>query len=148
MHRDATETGFPSSCPAPLLEAAKQAGETGVRLGEIIRLSECSGHRAGPHGNHRVHDGLRHTGVDRYRQREVSCWRVRDAQAGESDGSHGAARLGYTDHQVDAIIESIEARDTIERRGPGLKEEHLPVFDCAFKPKNGKRYIPYSPTSA
>ena len=43
---------------------------------------------------------------------------------------------------MDAIIEYIEANDTIEG-APGLKEEHLPVFDCAFKPKNGKRYIPY-----
>ncbi|MBI4364329.1 MAG: vitamin B12-dependent ribonucleotide reductase, partial [Candidatus Latescibacteria bacterium] len=30
--------------------------------------------------------------------------------------------------------------ETIEG-APGLKDEHLPVFDCAFKPKNGTRTI-------
>jgi len=52
------------------------------------------------------------------------------------------ARLKYTPNQIDAIIEHIDVNDTIEG-APGLKVEHLPVFDCAFKPRNGKRFIPY-----
>ena len=32
--------------------------------------------------------------------------------------------------------------ETIEG-APDLKNEHLPVFDCAFKPKNGTRFISY-----
>jgi ribonucleoside-diphosphate reductase alpha chain len=51
------------------------------------------------------------------------------------------SRLGYTEAQVKAIIHFIEDNDTIEG-APHLKEEHLPVFDCAFRPKNGKRCIP------
>ncbi|MBN1269217.1 MAG: vitamin B12-dependent ribonucleotide reductase, partial [Kiritimatiellae bacterium] len=36
----------------------------------------------------------------------------------------------------------VDEHDTIEG-APELKPDHLPVFDCAFKPRNGKRYIPY-----
>lgn len=48
-------------------------------------------------------------------------------------------RLGYTEEQIKSIIDYIEKNDTIE--GSILKEEHLPIFDCAFKPKKGKRNI-------
>ena len=50
--------------------------------------------------------------------------------------------LGYTDTEIKRIIEYINENDTIEG-APNLKEEHLPVFDCAFKPQKGKRSIHY-----
>ena len=50
------------------------------------------------------------------------------------------ARLGYDGPTADAILEHIESRDTIEG-APGLADEHLAVFDCAFKAKNGERSI-------
>jgi ribonucleoside-diphosphate reductase alpha chain len=49
-------------------------------------------------------------------------------------------RLGYTPTQVEAIVDYIDAFETIEG-APELKAEHLPVFDCAFKPVNGERSI-------
>ncbi len=51
-------------------------------------------------------------------------------------------KLGYDDEQVEHIVAYINNNDTIER-SPHLKEEHLPVFDCAFKPANGERSIQY-----
>ena len=48
--------------------------------------------------------------------------------------------LGYSEEQTKAILDYLDANDTIEG-APGLKDEHLPVFDCAFKPLNGKRTI-------
>jgi ribonucleoside-diphosphate reductase alpha chain len=51
-------------------------------------------------------------------------------------------RLGYTPAQVDAIVEYIDEHETIEG-APGLKESHLPVFDCAFKAAKGLRSIHY-----
>jgi ribonucleoside-diphosphate reductase alpha chain len=50
-------------------------------------------------------------------------------------------RLGYSADEVKAICDYIDEHETIE----GAKElnpDHLPVFDCAFKPRNGKRCIP------
>lgn len=50
--------------------------------------------------------------------------------------------IGYDDEQIEHILAYIDKNDTIER-APHLKEEHLPVFDCAFRPANGKRSIHY-----
>ena len=59
-------------------------------------------------------------------------------------------RLGYGEVEVKNIIAHIEKFDTIEdveedgkTVQSGLKPEHLPVFDCAFKPFKGKRSIHY-----
>jgi ribonucleoside-diphosphate reductase alpha chain len=59
-------------------------------------------------------------------------------------------RLGYGEADNKNIIAHIEKHDTIEdveEAGTtirsGLKPEHLPVFDCAFKPHRGKRSIGY-----
>src|SRR5258708_4571215 len=49
-------------------------------------------------------------------------------------------RLGYSNQETEAIIAHITEHDTIEG-APGLKENHLPVFDCAFKAANGERSI-------
>lgn len=51
-------------------------------------------------------------------------------------------RLGYTKEECTAISAHIDATDTIEG-APHLKDEHLPIFDCAFKAKNGTRSIHY-----
>jgi len=50
--------------------------------------------------------------------------------------------LGYTEAQISDILHYIEEQDTIEG-APGLKDEHISVFDCAFKPANGIRFIHY-----
>jgi ribonucleoside-diphosphate reductase alpha chain len=59
-------------------------------------------------------------------------------------------RLGYSAKENEDIIAHIEKHDTIEdveENGAtirsGLKHEHLPVFDCAFKAYKGKRSIHY-----
>jgi len=51
-------------------------------------------------------------------------------------------KLGYSAEETSAIIDYIDQNDTIEG-APGLADEHLPVFDCAFKPANGVRSIHY-----
>jgi ribonucleoside-diphosphate reductase alpha chain len=56
--------------------------------------------------------------------------------------SEALTRLGYSDAQIQAIIDHIHQQDTIEG-APHLKDEHLPVFDCAFRPANGARSIHY-----
>ena len=51
-------------------------------------------------------------------------------------------KLGYTPTQVEEILAYVNEQETIEG-APGLKPEHLSVFDCAFKPVNGERSIHY-----
>src|ERR1035441_905297 len=47
-------------------------------------------------------------------------------------------KLGYTHEQTDAIVSYIDATGTIEG-APNVKDEHLAVFDCSFKPAKGTR---------
>ncbi|MBN1481771.1 vitamin B12-dependent ribonucleotide reductase [candidate division KSB1 bacterium] len=49
-------------------------------------------------------------------------------------------RLGYAEEEREEILEYINQFDTIEG-APHIKEQDLPVFDCAFKPQNGSRFI-------
>jgi len=51
-------------------------------------------------------------------------------------------RLGYDAEQRSRIIAYIDQEGTIEG-APGLNPDHLPVFDCAFRPANGTRTIQY-----
>ncbi len=74
-------------------------------------------------------------------------------------------KLGYGSDEIERIVAHIDAFDTIEdveasasvplANGPegatqtvtlhrsGLKPEHLPIFDCAFKPFKGERSLHY-----
>jgi ribonucleoside-diphosphate reductase alpha chain len=51
-------------------------------------------------------------------------------------------KLGYNHEQADAIVSYIDATGTIEG-APHVKDEHLAVFDCSFKPAKGTRSIAY-----
>src|ERR1700684_3099897 len=51
-------------------------------------------------------------------------------------------KLGYDHDQTNAIVSYIDATGTIEG-APGIKPEHLAVFDCSFKPAKGTRSIAY-----
>jgi ribonucleoside-diphosphate reductase alpha chain len=51
-------------------------------------------------------------------------------------------KLGYDNDEVNAIVSYIDATGTIEG-APGIKPEHLSVFDCSFKPAKGTRSIQY-----
>jgi ribonucleoside-diphosphate reductase alpha chain len=51
-------------------------------------------------------------------------------------------RLGYSADDIKLICDYIDQQETIEG-AQKLNSDHLPVFDCAFKPRNGKRFIHY-----
>ena len=49
-------------------------------------------------------------------------------------------RLGYDGDEVEGILDYVDKEDMIEG-APGLKAEHLAVFDCAFRPFKGTRSV-------
>ncbi len=51
-------------------------------------------------------------------------------------------KLGYDHEEADKIVSYIDATGTIEG-APDIKDEHLAVFDCSFKPAKGTRSIHY-----
>jgi ribonucleoside-diphosphate reductase alpha chain len=60
-------------------------------------------------------------------------------------------KLGYNSEEIERIVAHIDAFDTIEdvadsdgsAISSGLKPEHLPIFDCAFKAHKGERSLGY-----
>src|SRR4026208_971202 len=60
-------------------------------------------------------------------------------------------KLGYSSDEIERIVAHIDAFDTIEDAidsdgstiSSGLMAEHLPIFDCAFKPFKGERSLNY-----
>jgi ribonucleoside-diphosphate reductase alpha chain len=51
-------------------------------------------------------------------------------------------KMGYDHEQANAIVSYIDATGTIEG-APNIKDDHLAVFDCSFKPAKGTRSIAY-----
>ncbi len=51
-------------------------------------------------------------------------------------------KLGYSHDEADKIVSYIDATGTIEG-APHIKDDHLAVFDCSFKPAKGTRSIAY-----
>ncbi|MBM4778049.1 MAG: vitamin B12-dependent ribonucleotide reductase [Archangiaceae bacterium] len=51
-------------------------------------------------------------------------------------------KLGYSSTEIEGITTYLDKNDTIEGASQ-LKAEHLPVFDCAFRPAKGTRSIHY-----
>jgi len=50
--------------------------------------------------------------------------------------------LGHTPEEIQDVLKYIETNETIEG-APHVNSEYLQIFDCAFKPRNGKRSIHY-----
>ena len=55
---------------------------------------------------------------------------------------HALERLGYEAEEVSAILDYVHEKGYIDG-APYLREEHLPVFDCAVQPPGGNRAIHY-----
>lgn len=52
------------------------------------------------------------------------------------------AKVGYSEVKIKEILDYVLENETIEG-APGLEPDHLPIFDCSFKPQNGVRSIGY-----
>ncbi len=52
-------------------------------------------------------------------------------------------RLGYSADDIKSICDYIDENETIEGVEK-LNPDYLPIFDCAFKPRTGKRHIHYT----
>ena len=153
LHRDAVEDIHPSEEFGYLKNDARQTWDERARPRQTIRLSQCPGHRPGPHRHHRLPDGLRyHRRGTGHRAGEIqTARRRRHVENCQSRRAPGPAtprlqRRGKS-RASSQHIEKFDTIEDVEENGAtvksGLKPEHLPVFDCAFKPHRGKRSIHY-----
>ncbi|MFN8518799.1 MAG: vitamin B12-dependent ribonucleotide reductase [Chloroflexota bacterium] len=143
-HRDAAYQIADGSAPQPLIDAARLTWDQALELGRQHGYRNAQVSVLAPTGTIAFMMDCDTTGVEP----DIALVKYKKL-VGEGflkivNNTVPAAlrRLGYSAEQTQAIVEYIDQHETIEG-APGLKPEHLPVFDCAFKPVNGERSIHY-----
>ena len=143
MHAAAVDT-IHTSCPGYLLEAARETWTHCIAAGEQFGYRNAQATVLAPTGTIGFMMDCDTTGVEP----DIALVKYK-LLAGQGDGMmkivnrsvpEALAHLGYPSPEIDAIIRYVDENDTIEG-APALREEHLPVFDCAFKPFKGERSI-------
>ena len=142
-HRNAVED-IDRSCPAYLRDAARVCGREAVEQGARFGYRNAQVTVLAPTGTIGFMMDCDTTGVEP----DIALVKYKILAGGgmlkivNQTVPMALRRLGYMESEIKAVIEYIDVHDTIEG-APGLADEHLPVFDCAFKPRNGTRYIAY-----
>ncbi|MBI5200200.1 MAG: vitamin B12-dependent ribonucleotide reductase [Elusimicrobia bacterium] len=131
-----------STCPEALRAAAQEDWDQAVEQGRRWGYRNAQASVLAPTGTIGLLMGCDTTGIEP----EFALVKVKKLAGGGTlriaNESVGAAlsKLGYSPVQIDAILQHVSREGTIEG-APGLKSEHLPVFDCANPSKAGGRYI-------
>ncbi len=143
LHREAVQQ-IDTSCPAYLREAAAASWDTCLELGKRYGYRNAQATVLAPTGTISFMMDCDTTGIEP----DIALVKYK-LLAGKGDGMlkivnrtvpEALERLGYSEAEIADILAYIDKHDTIEG-APHLKEEHLPVFDCAFKPFKGERFI-------
>ncbi|HEY1306899.1 MAG TPA: vitamin B12-dependent ribonucleotide reductase [Vicinamibacterales bacterium] len=143
-HRDAVSEINPKHVPVDLHAAARQAWDEAVELGEDFGYRNAQATVLAPTGTIGFMMDCDTTGVEP----DIALVKYKKLVGGglmkivNTTVPMALEKLGYTTPQIEAIVHHIDEQETIEG-APFLKEEHLPVFDCAFKAANGERSIHY-----
>jgi ribonucleoside-diphosphate reductase alpha chain len=143
-HRDAVGEIAAKFVPADLYAGAKQAWDEAVELGEDFGYRNAQATVLAPTGTIGFMMDCDTTGVEP----DIALVKYKKLVGGglmkivNGTVPMALAKLGYTKPEIEAIVHHIDEHETIEG-APCLKPEHLPVFDCAFKPSQGERSIHY-----
>ena len=141
-HRAAAYRIIADLVPPTLLSAARQSWDDAVSLGKTSGYRNAQASVLAPTGTISFMMDCDTTGVEP----DIALVKYKRLVGGGMlklvNGTVPAAlrRLGYTETAASAITAHIEQQGTVEG-APALKDEHLAVFDCAFKPQNGERSI-------
>jgi ribonucleoside-diphosphate reductase alpha chain len=144
-HRDAIKRIDAAHAPMELLQAAKQSWDEVLDLGDRHGLRNSQISVLAPTGTIAFMMDCDTTGVEP----DIALVKYKKLVGGgmikivNNTVPIALKRLGYDKEEIRAIVEHIDETDTIEN-APFLKEEHLPVFDCAFKAAQGSRTIHYT----
>ncbi|MGE0043068.1 MAG: vitamin B12-dependent ribonucleotide reductase [Vicinamibacterales bacterium] len=143
-HRDAMKDVSQKHVPANLYEAAAQAWDEAVELGEDFGYRNAQATVLAPTGTIGFMMDCDTTGVEP----DIALVKYKKLVGGgmmkivNQTVPPALKKLGYTAGQIQEIIAHIDEHETIEG-APHLLERDLPVFDCAFKAANGQRSIHY-----
>src|SRR5438876_11135615 len=143
-HRDAMRDVNARNVPSDLYGGAKMSWDDAVELGEEFGYRNAQATVLAPTGTIGFMMDCDTTGVEP----DIALVKYKKLVGGglmkivNQTVPMALEKLGYIDEQVEHIVAYIDKNDMIEG-APHLKEEHLPVFDCAFKPARGVRTIQY-----
>lgn len=142
MHRDAVEDIDHSLVAAEITDAAHKVWEEALELGERYGYKNSQATVLAPTGTIAFMMDCDTTGIEP----DIALVKYKTLVGGgflkivNQTVPKALRKLGYSEEAVSSIVEYIGEQGTIEG-APGLLEEHLPVFDCAFRPANGTRSI-------
>ena len=141
MHRDAVEAIDPT-CPENLRTVAREVWDDCMALGRQHGYRNSQVTVIAPTGTIAFMMDCDTTGIEP----DIALVKYKSLAGGgmlklvNRIVPMALATLGYDDTEVRDILEYVDAHDTIEG-APGLDDEDLPVFDCAFPPPQGGRSI-------
>jgi ribonucleoside-diphosphate reductase alpha chain len=143
-HRAALKDIDRTHVPKDLFEAAKAVWEEVIELGEQHGFRNAQATVLAPTGTIGFMMDCDTTGVEP----DIALVKYKKLVGGglmkivNQTVPMALQKLGYSPAQVKEIVEYIDENETIEG-APHIKDAHLPVFDCAFKPARGVRSIHY-----
>ncbi|HEY8761276.1 MAG TPA: vitamin B12-dependent ribonucleotide reductase [Candidatus Dormibacteraeota bacterium] len=126
----------------PLVRAARETWDEAVTLGEAHGYRNAQATVLAPTGTIGLMMDCDTTGIEP----DLALVKYKKLVGGGLlkivNGTVPAAlrKLGYAEEQVKEIVDYIDENETIEG-APSLADDHLKVFDCAFKPIKGARSI-------
>jgi len=144
MHRKHAYDIPESHCPACLRNAAKDAWDEAIDAGSKVGFRNAQVTVLAPTGTIGFMMDCDTTGVEP----DIALVKYKLLAGGgmlklvNKTVPMALERLGYSADNVKSICDYIDQNENIEG-AEKLTPEHLPVFDCAFKPRNGKRSIHY-----
>lgn len=142
MHRESLHRIDRSRVPAALFQGAKECWDTAYEKGRLSGYRNAQVTVIAPTGTIGFMMDCDTTGIEP----DLALVKYKKLVGGgvikivNGTVSNALLRLGYTPQQAERIVQHIDATGTIEG-APDLKPEHLPVFDCSFRPQNGERFI-------
>ena len=143
-HRDAMRGVNSKLVPADLYQAARSSWDEAVELGEQFGYRNAQATVLAPTGTIGFMMDCDTTGVEP----DIALVKYKKLVGGglmkivNTTVPMALKKLGYNDEQIAEIVAFIDVNETIEG-APFLKDQHLPVFDCAFKAAKGQRSIHY-----
>jgi ribonucleoside-diphosphate reductase alpha chain len=143
-HRDALRGVNQKHVPADLYASARQAWDDAVELGTEHGYRNAQATVLAPTGTIGFMMDCDTTGVEP----DIALVKYKKLVGGglmkivNQTVPMALKRLGYNDAEIRDIVDYIDVNETIEG-APHLLDQHLPVFDCAFKATKGERSIQY-----
>jgi len=145
MHRQHAYDIPESHCPDYLRNAAKDAWDTAFDAGSKLGFRNAQATVLAPTGTIGFMMDCDTTGIEP----DIALVKYKLLAGGgmlkliNKTVPMALERLGYNADDVKEICDYIDENETIEG-APKLNQDHLPIFDCAFKARAGKRCIHYT----